>query len=103
MRDKTTCRGHTPGVSTGPRTPKGRLVNARNLWKTGKRSKPALAKKSASAAVARALFACLIFEMESLAVPDKLGQGYVNALKAWEEAAAAYDEFAARIVEGEIK
>ncbi len=78
------CRSHAR--STGPRTPEGRLAIQRNLWRHGGKSKPARAEKSASAAVARALLACLLHEMRGQPVPERLVEAYKAAMERWKQA-----------------
>lgn len=89
------CRSHAR--STGPRTTEGKLAIQRNLWRHGKRSKAALAEKSASATIARALLACLLHEMRGQPVPERLVKACSVAMERWREARAARLELEARI------
>ena len=91
------CASHAR--STGPKSLAGKLAIQRVLWRHGRRSKAALAEKSASCAVAKALFACLLHEMRGQPAPQKLVESYRAALAKWENATAERKALAARVKE----
>ena len=89
------CRSHAR--STGPRTSEGKLRVAARQWQHGKRSKPALVEKAASAAVAKALQEILTAEMSGKPLTEEMLKRYAVTMEKWKQARAERLAFDAKI------